>query len=79
MTGYDTARGYRVEPLDDRDDEDPDWTIDPMFSGVHNDGGPHRKLRHKDIEPTIKTPAELATFDPTESRSAEESAKEETS
>jgi len=32
MNGYDTAEGYRVEPLDDRDDEDPEYTIRPVFS-----------------------------------------------
>jgi len=65
MTGYDTNEGYRSEPLDNRDSEDPEYTVDPMFSGTHADGGPHRKLRHRSLEEQ-RTPADLATFDPRE-------------
>ena len=77
MTGYDTNEGYRVEPLDDRDAEDPEYEIDPMYSGTHDDGGEHRRLRHKEVEPVVKTPAERAVFDPTEPRSPEQFVKEE--
>ena len=77
MIGYDTTDGYRIEPLDNRDEDDPGWSIDPMFSGTQDDGGPHRELRHKGVEPEIKTPAERATFDPTEPRSIERFIEEE--
>jgi len=77
MTGYDTSDGFRVEPLDDRDSDDPEYTIDPMFSGTQDDGGSHREIRHKSLEPTVKTPAERATFDPTEPRSPEQFVEDE--
>lgn len=64
--GFHDSKGYRDEPLDDRDEEDPEYTIDPMFSGTHADGGEHRKIRHREVNPTPKSPAEMATFDPRE-------------
>jgi hypothetical protein len=39
MTGFDTSDGYRIEPLDDRDSDDPDFTIDPMLSCSNTDFG----------------------------------------
>lgn len=66
VKGYHSGDGYRIESLDDRDEEDPKYTIDPMLSGTHADGGKHRNLRHKEVEPVTKTPADLATFDPRE-------------
>jgi len=32
MSKHDTAEGYRIAPLDDRDEDDPHWSIDPVFS-----------------------------------------------
>jgi hypothetical protein len=65
MTGYDTAEGYQYEPFDDRDEDDPEFVIDPMFSGTQADGDDHRKLRHRDLDGSGRTPADQATFDPT--------------
>lgn len=64
MTGYDTHDGFRDEPFDNRDDDDPEYTIDPMFSGTHADGGEHRELRHETLENTPETPSDVAVYDP---------------
>lgn len=66
MTGYDTSDGYRIEPLDDRDEDDPEFTVDPILSGVENDGG-DRPDRHRGLQPDgsyeRRTPSEVAAFD----------------
>lgn len=67
MNGYDTAEGYHIGPLDDRDVENPDYTIDPMFSDTGNHGG-DRSDRHRGLTPEGeyegRTAAEMAAFDP---------------
>jgi hypothetical protein len=50
------ADGYRIEPIDDRDEDDPDFEIKPILSSSNTDFGG-------------KDPAEVreeraATFDP---------------
>jgi hypothetical protein len=59
MKGYDTNEGYRIEPLDDRDDEDPHWSINPIYSS------PDFQFSEEDpatVQPRSGTPAELATM-----------------
>jgi hypothetical protein len=70
VKGYHDSDGYRDEPLDNRDEENPEYIIDPMLSGTHADGGEHRVLRHKTAEPTLKSPADMATFDPRDEEEA---------
>lgn len=61
MTGFDSSEGYRIEPFDNRDDEEPDYEIRPELSSSNTDfGGKDPAI----IEEPTGTPAELATFDP---------------
>lgn len=58
-----------VEPLDDRDEEKPEYLVDPMLSGsnIHIDG---RTDRHRGLRPDgeyeQRTAAEVAAYDPYE-------------
>lgn len=61
MNGFDTSDGYRVEPLDNRDEDEPDYTIDPILSSSNTDFGGEDPAK---IEEPTGTPAERATFDP---------------
>lgn len=45
MTGYDTADGYVNGPLDDRDSDDPDFTVDHDLSEQCSPGVDHDPLR----------------------------------
>jgi hypothetical protein len=39
MIGYDTADGYRVEPLDNRDEAEPGYEVNPILSCSNTDFG----------------------------------------
>jgi len=50
-------------PIEEQREDEPEFTIDPMFSGTQADGGEHREERHRDLEAQPKTPAEVAMWD----------------
>lgn len=56
MMGYHDSDGYRIEPLDDRDEEDPEYEIDPEFSCTNTDFGGD--------DPAKEDIAAEPTFDP---------------
>lgn len=39
MNGYDTSKGFEIGPMDDRDDEEPEYTVDPALSCTNTDFG----------------------------------------
>lgn len=62
MTGYHSSDGYRIEPLDNRDEDEPEYTIDPVLSSSNTNFGGEDPATIPDH--SEKTPAEMATFDP---------------
>lgn len=49
-------------PIEEQREEDPEFTIDPMFSGTHADGGKHREERHRDLEASPAPLSEKAAW-----------------
>jgi hypothetical protein len=46
-----TPEGYSIGPSDDRDKEDPEWTIDPILSSTNTGfGGPDPAADEASIE-----------------------------
>lgn len=50
-----------ASPLDDRDDEEPEYEVDPAFSCTNTDFGGKDPAKST---PTSDVPSEAATFDP---------------
>jgi len=45
-SGYHTNEGWVEAPLDDRDEENPDWVVDPDLSSTNTDFGKLKEEFH---------------------------------
>jgi hypothetical protein len=61
VNGYHSEDGWSIEPLDDRDEDDPEYRIDPILSSSNTGFGGEDPAKTTVLS---GTPAEKATFDP---------------